>query len=323
MRTLELALVAASALASLGQDRPPLPQADDFPEALQPYVAIGEELEGLERSLTLQLAVGLGMAVERKRLPAEFRAHGEHHRDDWNEELGALLEELGPRATGGRVAGGALYLDTGMELDREAGTAQVLRKPDLRMLAAEDHASLVERRILIAGMPAGLAAEDAKRLQAILVEETGELEDRDNPWLGHAESMLMFMSFGGWDDYSGDLKAGGTPFGTFDEFMARVQKELRIALVDPLVPQLEDAERKGRNFRFEGDLRLIAHAPDDAWDVPSTVLETNALDHVAVLVIQVPELKSYASKQKLERVVIGLVAGGAHHELYDGKWPLR
>jgi hypothetical protein len=305
------------------QDGPPEPKPEDFPEALRPYLELADGLEDLERSLTLQLAVQLGMVRERAELPAAYRKAARRHRENWNEELAALVAELGPRARDGEPAGGALFYDTGVDLDRERRTARVLREPEIRLVADERYGERTERRELIARYPQGLEPEDAERLDAILEKVAGPLEERDNPWLVHASTHLVFMSLGAWEDYARPLEEKGTPFGTMEEFLARIQKELRVALVDPLTPRLDEADREDRNFRYEGELVVLARGDDDEWEVPEELLATNALDRVSVLVLQVPAQEEYGRQAELDYAVLGLIAGGEHRLLYEGPLPIE
>ena len=309
------------------QGPPPRPTLDQFPAPLRPYVEPTEGLEGLEYSLALQMGMALGIAAEHEELGKDYRDLGRHHVANWNAQVGALLEELGPEAGDGLV-GGALFYDTGVKVDRAAGTHEVLRKPEMRLVADPGLAERFERRRLIAGLcsVAGLSKEDATKLKEILTAETGELGDAEDPWLGHAHSHLLFMTLGRgmWDKYAAGMVADGTPFGPFDQFQATLGEHVRAALLDPLRPELPAADRDGRNFRYEGDVVLRVHAADaEEWSLPATLAETNALDKSPILVVEVEAAKTFRAKAKRDRLRVGMVAGGEHRPLYDDAWPLR
>lgn len=331
---LGIALWLVPMLAPAQEPEPtPRPALEQVPEELRaplrPYLEAAEGLEGLEQSLTVQVAMALGIARERKAVGREFRELSEHHAENWNEQIGALLEALGAEAGKG-LAGGALHYDTGLEVDRATKKVQVLRKPEFRLLPDPRFAERFARRRLVAGMCSrqGLPVEDAERMRKLLIDETGELGAHPDPWLTHAHTQLVFMSLGPemWNDYVAERVAEGkdaTPFGSFDEFQRTLGEHVRAALVDPLRPGLAEEDRD-RVFRYEGDVVLLVHAPDGtAWEAPAEIAAANAADHVPTLVVDVESAKSWRASAKHKRLRIGMVAGGAHRTLYDGGWPLH
>lgn len=327
MKLLLAWFVVASSSFALRQSGPPRPTPEQVPAAVRPYLESTAGLEGLEQSLTTQVAISLGMAAEKDKLERSTRKSCEQFAANWNEQIGALLAALGPEARG-RIVGGALFYDTGLRIDREHGTAEVLRSPEFRIVADARCGERLERRRLIAGMcsRAGLPKEVAEQFRATLTKEVGDLGDAEDPWIGHAHSSLLFMTLGEdvWKKYSNEMIEGGTPFGSFDEFQAIMAKHLRTALVDSLRPALPAAESADHNFRYEGDLALLVHAVEKTnWDAPTEFATTNASDHGPILVVEAQQTKSWAANAKHKRVRIGMVAGGSHRVIYDGAWPLR
>lgn len=323
---LALFLCAPLAIPRL-QDAPPRPTPEQFPAALRPYLKAAAGLEGLEQSLTTQIAVSLGMAAEKNKLERSARKSCEQSAANWNEQIGALLAALGPNADG-KLAGGALFYDTGLRVDRDKATAEISRSPEFRIVVDARCAERIERRRLIAGMcsRAGLPQEAAEQFRETLTKEAGGLGDAEDPWIGHAHTSLMFMALGEelWTSYARDLIEKGTPFGTFDEFQAIMAKHVRSALVDPLRPEPPAVASAERNFRYEGDVAFLVHAANQAeWSAPAELASANASDRSPILVVEAQQTKNWAAGAKRERVRIGIVAGGAHRVIYDGAWPLR
>lgn len=322
-----LALAVAPLLAAAAQETGP-PEIDpaDFPEPLRPYLEPALELEGLEMSLTLSVGLSLGMASEQAELPAEFSAAARVARGNWNDILEGAVEAALEWEGDGHF-GGSLYYDTGTEISKDRRTAEVLRDPEFRLVHGEDTAEVILRRRLVHGMRAGLTEDDASKLLERLRAATANRREF-NPWLTHARSHAMFMSMGAFEDYARDMEESGTPFGTWDEFQARVIAETAKVLIAPLRAKLPEDEAKGRRFRHEGEFVVQLCDPKaTTWAAPEELLAANAADASPILLIQVARPVEKAEGKRTaarspKAIRIGMVAGGELRELHDGPFPL-
>lgn len=315
-----LAVLAVATLA-LQSQVPERPKVTDFPAPIRPYLEASEGLEGLEMSLAMVVGLSFGSAVERKRLGGDFEADANEARKNWNYILTEALIWSAKKPEG-TLLGGGFFHDTGTRVAEDGSSYEVLRAPEFRLQAVEDVGAIVERRRLIGGMREGLSKDDAKTLRA-LVDPLLE-EDELNPWIRHAQSHLTFMSIGAWEKYVTEREKSGTPFGTWEEFQAQVLGELAKVLIHPMRATLPAGVTKDRNFRYESEYVIqVVAAEAHEWKVPDALVAANRADKSPTLLIQVPGRKKVTHKTKYDRITVGIVAGGEHRVIHDGRWPIR
>ncbi len=317
MNTSILTTLLGSVLAAMVQDAP---TRVDVPAALRPYVAAADGLEGSEQALTLTVATSIGSAAERKLLGSK---DADGARTNWN----YILREALQRAAGaeaGTLFGGGLFYDAGERLDPATQQTERARTPEFRLQAQANVRDVLELRRLVGAMYKGLSKVEASTLEGRLrpiVEAQGA---EPSPWLMHAQSHLAAMAAGDFPSLAAREDDVDINASSWEEFCARIRVEVEAALVSPARATLPEGILKGRDFRFEGEFVIQVVDPEsESWEAPDLVLTANRADRSPTLLIQIPTRSTITHKTRFERATIGVVAGGGHRVIHDGRLPIR
>ncbi|MBL4770877.1 MAG: hypothetical protein JKY61_06985 [Planctomycetes bacterium] len=298
----------------------------DLPDKVLPYLNAAKGLEGLEGSLTALFAKNLGFAIEGKKLPKVYRKFAKTQRDNWNSQVSQFSTQLDP-ANIEMMAYAAVYHDTGRRIFPDKNEMHVVSVPDIQLLPipTEKAEQYMHLDILISEFGTEMEASRAEELQAITQPMMDASED---PWFDHSMLPLMMLSQGMWDD----KYAHGEIFKmTTDEYMDRIKRALKEAIVDPIVPKFPGNHEDGVLYYYEG-LAVIRIAPTKStknkkdksiWKAPKALIDHNDLTANPMLLIEVPEASKYTLKSKHKQIQISMIAGSREKELYSGRFPLK
>lgn len=287
----------------------------DLPESVIEYLSPAEGLEGLEASLTALYCRSLGFASEGKKLPRRYRDFAKHQSSMWADlvagEVGRIDWE-NPEL----LVGSAMWHDTGRRVSpnelRVVGPAQIAFAP----IESDVMDELLPLQSDVAQFGVDMPKEAAGRLSEAV---TAYEDDFSDPWFGHSRFHLLMLKMGlhKEEHLANPFEMTGT------EFLKRIQRAVREALVDPLFPELPEDVAGEDIYFLEGLVFAQGIAKGEDWPEVPTLEAHNTMVHQPILLLQIEGGKPGKSVKSPKRVRIAMVVDGETRTLHEGKWPLR